>query len=84
MILAGTAALMLFAYGGIAQRPPAPPPARAMNVRHQQIIIRIPRGFRRVAPAGGSLIQWRETGGPRCIAAGEAELGHGLLSRSCS
>ena len=70
MIVAGTAALFLFAF---AQEPPrapprAPAPRGSISVR-QQIIIRVPRGARRVQPAGSSLIQWREGRGPRCISA---------------
>lgn len=67
MIVAGAAALFLFAFAQEPPRPPAPPRG-SISVR-QQIIIRVPRGMRRVQPAGSSLIQWRESRGPRCISA---------------
>ena len=71
MILAGTTALLLFALVGGQERAPAPPaPGGTVTVRHQQIIIRMPGGRHRVAPAGTSLIQWREGRGPRCVSAG--------------
>jgi hypothetical protein len=74
MIGAGPAAWLLMMLG--AQEPPrlamAPrPPVGSLRVRHQQIIIRVPTGLRRIAPAGASLIQWREGRGPRCVAAGQ-------------
>ena len=70
MILAGSAALLLLALDWQVT-PRAPPPrgrVGRMEMR-QQIIIRVPRGALRVAPAGTSLIRWRETRGPRCVAA---------------
>ena len=73
VIVAGAAALILLAFGGGPRHPrpaPAPPQARGFIMR-QQIIIRVPTGARRVAPAAPSLIRWRERGGPRCIAAGQ-------------
>lgn len=70
MIPAGTAALLLLAMGGGQERETPSAPAGAFTVRHQQIIIRVQGGVRRVAPAGASLIQWRERRGPRCVAAG--------------
>ncbi len=69
MILTGTAVLLLLAYQSAASRPPAPPVQGSVTVRHQRIIVRMPAGVRQVAPAGPSLIQWRESRGPRCIAA---------------
>jgi len=69
LIIAGAAAWMLFAFvGQQATRPPAPPRGGSISVR-QQIIIRVPRGTQRVVPAGSSLIQWRESRGPRCVSA---------------
>jgi len=72
MIVSGVAALLLVAAALEGQRaPPSPPIQRnGFSVRTHQIIIRVPRGIRRVAPAGASLIQWREADGPRCIGAG--------------
>jgi hypothetical protein len=50
---------------GVRRRPPR---ARSQYA-HQQIIIRVPNGARQLTPAGASLIQWRESRGPRCVAA---------------
>lgn len=67
MILGAAAALLLFAFGGGMQST-RPPQGGSISVR-QQVIIRVPRGVHRVAPAGATLIQWRESRGPHCIAA---------------
>jgi hypothetical protein len=74
-IVAGAAAFILLAFGGgprhpPRQAPPEPPQVRGFMMR-QQIIIRVPTGARRVAPAAPSLIRWRERGGPRCISASQ-------------
>lgn len=66
MILAGATALLALAFGSDGPYPRAQ--VASITVR-QQIIIRIPRGERRVAPAGTTLIQWRESPGPRCVPA---------------
>src|SRR5687767_5402578 len=68
MILAGATALLMLVFGGGQERRP-PPAQGTVSVRHQQIIIRVPSGARQLAPAGASLIQWRESRGPRCVAA---------------
>ena len=68
MILAGAAALLLFAFGGGDQRPRAAQGGSV--VVRQQIIIQVPAGIRRVAPAGQTLIRWQEGRGPRCVPAG--------------
>ena len=70
MIRTGAAALLLFLFGTAQDRPATPnAPGGTLNVRHRQIIIRVPSGIRQVAPAGASLIKWREARGPDCIAA---------------
>ena len=70
MIVAGAAAWILFTFvGQEAPRPPAPPRARGSISMRQQIIIRVPRGVRTAIPASSSLIQWRESRGPRCLSA---------------
>ncbi|MGZ8282618.1 MAG: hypothetical protein ACXWUN_06655 [Allosphingosinicella sp.] len=69
MIRAGTAAFLLLAMGG-ADQAPTPRNQGSVTVRHQQIIIRLPRGPQEVTATGASLIQWREGRGPRCISAG--------------
>ena len=60
LILAGAAALMLIAFTG-AEQASSPPVRGTLTVRHQQIIVRIPR-----APAPAS-VSWREGRGVRCI-----------------
>lgn len=71
MIRAAASALLLLVSSGgdemqPRQRPPAARPG-SLTV-HQQIIIRVSPGGRRVA-AGGRLISWAEERGPRCVAA---------------
>jgi len=79
MILAGSAALaLLLAFGGGQETPRGE--RGSVSVRHQQIIIRITAGERRPAPPGGAPIQWRESRGPRCIAAGRV-LGATMLGQ---
>lgn len=70
-VVAGAAALFLLAFGGGQgeQRAQRPPQAN-MTVRYQ-ILVRVPRGARSIAPAGMSLIRWRESRGPRCVPAGQ-------------
>jgi hypothetical protein len=68
MILAGATALLMLIFGGGQERR-APPAEGTVSVRHQPIIIRVPSGARQLAPAGASLVQWRESRGPRCVAA---------------
>lgn len=70
--VAGAALLMLVAMGNGDEQ--ARPPARPIQgmVFHQQVIIRVtpvPRGGNmgsRIAQSGQA-IEWRETGGPRCV-----------------
>ena len=70
MIGAGFAAWMLLVAAAGAV-PAAPRWQGSVTVRHQQIIVRVPTGLRRLAPAGASLIQWRESRGPRCVPASQ-------------
>lgn len=69
-VVAGAAALFLLAFGGGQGEQRPPPPQMNMTVRYQ-ILIRVPRGARQIAPAGMSLIRWREGRGPRCVPAGQ-------------
>jgi hypothetical protein len=72
MIRAGMTALLLLAFGGGGdkQPPPAQPrPPVGMITVHQQIIIRVPAGFGSSAPEAGTLVEWRESHGPHCLAA---------------
>lgn len=78
MILAGGAALLvLLAFGGVQESRGE----SGVRVRHQQIIVRVTAGERGSLPPGAALIRWRESRGPRCIAAGEV-LGATLLSQN--
>ena len=64
------ASLLLLALASVEmQTAPPSPRAETVTVRHQQIIIRLSRGERAIAPAGASLLRWRESRGPRCVAA---------------
>ena len=70
MLMAGAAALLLLAYAGGEERPRPPRAATGtITVRQQHIIVRMPAASRRIAPAGASLLQWRESRGPRCVSA---------------
>lgn len=72
-VVAGAAALFLLAFGGgqgDQRQSPPPQPNMNMTVRYQ-ILVRVPRGARQIAPAGMSLIRWRERRGPRCVPAGQ-------------
>jgi len=68
--LIGPAALLLLLLAGMdgGERPPA---RGTIVVRHQQIILRMPSGARTLAPAGPSLIRWRQSRGPRCVPASQ-------------
>jgi hypothetical protein len=79
VILAGTAALLLFALDW--QEPPRPRGRVGTMTMRQQIIIRVPRGALRIAPTGTSLIRWRESAGPRCVAA-DRIVGASLLGQN--
>ena len=69
MIRTGAVLLLLAFASADMQTAPPSPRAESVTVRHQQIIIRLSRGSRSIAPAGASLIRWRETRGPRCVTA---------------
>ena len=74
--------MMLLAFAGGDDRARSQPPQlRGSVMVRQQIIIRVPAGVRRVAPAGASLIQWHERRGPRCIAASRI-VGASLLGQN--
>lgn len=66
MILAGAAALLLLAFGGGQQGTRAP--RGTISVRHQQIIVRIPRlPPAATAAAAAPMLGWREGPGMRCL-----------------
>ena len=67
MIRTGAAVLLLLLSTSAEQAPPRPRAEGGLIVRQRQIIIRVPSGIRQVAPAGASLIKWREGRGPDCI-----------------
>ena len=69
MIRTGAAALLLLLSASAEQAPPQPRGGGTLVVRHRQIIVRVPSGIRQVAPAGASLIKWREGRGPDCVSA---------------
>lgn len=72
MILAGVGAFLMFAFGGTGeeqQRRPRPAQDGGMVTVRQQFIIRVTTGIRRLPTGGPTLIDWRETRGPRCIPA---------------
>ena len=69
MIRTGAAALLLLLFGSTQDSPAARAQMGTLTVHHRQIIIRVPSGIRQVAPAGASLIKWREGRGPDCISA---------------
>jgi hypothetical protein len=69
MIRTGAAVLLLLLSASAEQAPPRPRAEGGLIVRQRQIIIRVPSGIRQVAPAGASLIKWREGRGPDCISA---------------
>ena len=69
MIRTGAAVLLLLLSAGAEQAPPRPRADGTLVVRHRQIIVRVPSGIQQVAPAGASLIKWREGRGPDCISA---------------
>ena len=80
MILAGAAAWLVLALQSV-QAEPRPEVTRwAQLTVRQQIIIRVPKGTRRVVPAGASLIEWREADGPGCVPA-ESILGATMLGQ---
>ena len=82
MIRTGAAALLLLLLGSAQDTPVARAQQGSLTVRHRQIIIRVPSGPpRAIAPAGASLIKWRESRGPNCIAATRL-IGATLLSQN--
>jgi len=82
VILAGIAALLLYAFGGDEQAPQdRRGGAQGTITLHQQIIIRVAPG---AVPAGAGvspLVRWEEHRGPRCIAARQI-LGAAHLSQN--
>ena len=78
MIFASTALLMLV-LGGATPSAPADGVEFAQVTVRQQIIVRMPP--RPVQAAGASLVQWRESRGPRCVQA-RAVMGATALGRS--
>ena len=68
MILAAAAAWLLFGFSSSVEEQAGASGGSSVTVR-QQLIIRVQRGTRRVPPPGASLIEWRESRGPRCVPA---------------
>jgi hypothetical protein len=71
MIGWGAALLALLSGSALEIEPPrsAEGSVYAQFIVRQQIIVRIPDGQRQAAPAGSTPIEWRESRGPRCVAA---------------
>lgn len=70
MILAGTAAMLLFIFGGSTDDQARPQSAQqGLAGMRQQVIVRVTTGIRPIASQQGApqLIEWRESRGPRCI-----------------
>lgn len=69
MILAGAAALLLYAFGAGDDQPRPQPAQQGLAGVRQQVIVRVTTGIRPIAPQQGplQLIEWRESRGPRCI-----------------
>jgi hypothetical protein len=67
MIWTGAAALVLLLFGNAQERPAARPQQGTVTVRHRQIVIRVPGAAQ--AEGASSLMKWRESRGPSCIAA---------------
>ena len=59
--------MLAYAFSGTSLQAEAPP--RSSVTVRQQFIIRVQRGPRLATPAGASPISWRESRGPRCVAA---------------
>jgi hypothetical protein len=66
MIFAAAAAWLFFGFGGSVEQQAGASGGSSVTVR-QQFIVRVQRGPRPNAPAGASLLQWREARGPRCV-----------------
>ena len=83
MIRTGAVALFLLLSASQERRtpPPAPPVQGSLIIQHRQIIVRVPSGVREIAPAGASLLKWREGRGPNCISAARL-LGATLLRQN--
>ena len=76
------AALMLLLVGSTAQpAAPATPLQFAQVTIREQIIVRVPVRRRQAAPAASSLVQWKESRGPRCVAT-KSIVGASLLGQS--
>ena len=82
MILAGTTALLMLVFGNAEADEPLRERIELAQVTiRQHVIVRVPRGGQSIAPAGASLINWREGRGPRCLPA-RSVMGATLLGRN--
>lgn len=68
MILASAAVLVLLALGGALQPSPTPGAEERAGLRQDQIMIRARAIRPRIRP-DGPMVEWRESRGPRCVAA---------------
>jgi len=69
VILAGAAALLLFAFGAGDDQARPRPAQQGLAGMPQQIIIRVTGAIQRAPAAPVTPIEWREGRGPRCIPA---------------
>jgi hypothetical protein len=81
VILAGFAALLLFAFGDGAEQQGQPAGGRGTITYHQQIIIRVAPGAAPVGAGVSPMVRWEEHRGPRCISARQI-LGAARLSQN--
>ena len=78
-----SAAALLAVVLGLSGSVPDPEPRQAQYVQvtvREQLIVRVPMRVRQLAPAA-SLLQWKESKGPRCLPA-RAIAGAALLSEN--
>jgi hypothetical protein len=81
VILAGIAALFMFAFGDDEAKQPPRGGGRGTVTVHQQIIIRVAPASAPSGAGAASLVRWEEHRGPRCISARQI-LGAARLSQN--
>ena len=76
-----SAALLLMAMGSPSAVGTGAPMQFAQVIIREQIIVRVPARMRQVSPAAPSLIEWKESKGPKCVPA-KSILGASLLGQN--
>lgn len=74
-----SAAILLLSAAGSMPVSPIAPMHFAQVVVREQIIVRVPARLRQLSPAAPSLIDWKESKGPKCVPA-KSIVGASLLS----